>query len=67
MNTTLVQEITKVVNCDVKKLDSMWTEAKEAIAFAVMGNEYLNSHFANVKSSTGAKRSVTLGKLSIPD
>ncbi len=68
LNKTLVSEIKEnIVGAEVRLLDTKWTEAKEAIAFAVMGNEYLNNHFCNVKSSTGASKSVTLGKLSIPD
>lgn len=38
-------------------------DAKEAIAFAIMGNETLHHHFSNVKSATGAKRNVVLGMI----
>jgi anhydro-N-acetylmuramic acid kinase len=47
--------------------ESEWTKFKEAIAFAVIGNEYLNQHFANVPSATGSIKAVKLGKLCLPD
>lgn len=39
-------------------------DAKEAIAFAVLGNETIMGHFNNVPSVTGAKKKVILGKIS---
>lgn len=39
------------------------TDAKEAIAFVVLGYLTLNNRWGNVKSATGAKRSVILGKI----
>ena len=41
-------------------------ESKEAIAIAVLANEFLNGKNSNIKSVTGAKRECILGKLSIP-
>ncbi len=38
-------------------------DAKEAIAFAVLGNETNQSHFSNIKSATGAKADVILGQV----
>jgi anhydro-N-acetylmuramic acid kinase len=38
-------------------------EAKEAIAFAVLGYETLRERAANVMASTGARRAVTLGAI----
>ena len=29
------------------------SDAKEAVAFAILGNETLNHHYSNIKSSTG--------------
>ncbi|NLH63523.1 MAG: anhydro-N-acetylmuramic acid kinase [Erysipelotrichaceae bacterium] len=37
------------------------SDAKEAIAFAVLGNETLHGHYANMKSATGASQNVVLG------
>ena len=39
------------------------SDAKEAIAFAILGNETLHQHFSNVKSATGAKHNVVLGNI----
>ena len=41
----------------------MNSDAKEAIAFAVLGNETLHGHYANMKSATGASASVVLGNI----
>jgi anhydro-N-acetylmuramic acid kinase len=42
------------------------SEAKEAVAFAVMAFETWNRRPSNVPSATGAKRAAVLGKLSFP-
>ncbi len=39
------------------------SDAKEAIAFAILGNETMHQHFSNVKSATGASRNVVLGQI----
>lgn len=39
------------------------SDAKEALAFIIMGNETLNSSFSNVVSATGAKSKVILGNI----
>lgn len=67
-NTTLIEAIKhNLIHSELTIMDESLNDAKEAIAFALMGNEYLNHHYANIKSATGASRSVRLGKLSIPD
>jgi len=67
-NPTLIESIEhNLLHSQLKLMDESLNDAKEAIAFAIMGNEYLNEHFANIKSATGAERSVRMGKLSIPD
>ena len=67
-NPTLVRALEETLpGTEIRTLDSDWTKYKEAIAFAVIGNEYLNGHPANVPSATGARKAVTLGKLSLPD
>lgn len=38
-------------------------DAKEAIAFVVLGNETLHGGFSNVMSATGSKQSVVLGNI----
>lgn len=42
------------------------SEAKEAVAFAVLAFETWNRRPSNVPSATGAKRAVVLGKISYP-
>lgn len=39
------------------------SDAKEAIAFVILGNETLNNNFSNVPSATGAKEKVILGNI----
>jgi len=41
------------------------SDAKEAIAFAVLANETIHGNPGNVPSATGAERAVVLGKLAI--
>ncbi len=41
-------------------------DAKEAIAFAIMGNETLHGRPGNLPAATGARRAVPLGKISLP-
>ncbi len=41
-------------------------EAKEALAFAILGNETVLGRPANVPSATGAKHGVVLGKIVLP-
>ncbi|MDR1704379.1 MAG: anhydro-N-acetylmuramic acid kinase [Clostridiales bacterium] len=51
----------------VKKLDNFKTsDAKEAVAFAILGNEFLHGGANNMPLSTGAKRAVIMGKLTLP-
>lgn len=46
---------------DVEVSVHPFTDAKEAVAFAILGNEYLHDIPANVPSATGAEASVILG------
>ncbi|MEG2110009.1 MAG: anhydro-N-acetylmuramic acid kinase AnmK [Clostridium sp.] len=41
------------------------SDAKEAIAFTILGNETLNNNFSNVPSATGAKEKVILGQITM--
>lgn len=42
------------------------SDAKEAIAFAILGNEFLRQKPNNIPSTTGADRPVCMGKLALP-
>ncbi|MGL4109716.1 anhydro-N-acetylmuramic acid kinase AnmK [Clostridium sp. LP20] len=42
------------------------SDAKEAIAFAILGNETINGNCSNVPTATGAKESVILGNITLP-
>ena len=43
-----------------------FSDFKEAIWFALLGNEFAKGHFSNLPSVTGAKKKVSLGKISVP-
>ena len=57
-----VGEIEKIEVADPLECP-MFKTKEEAIAFAILGNETLNHHYSNVKSSTGANRYVILGQI----
>lgn len=65
-NPVLMQELKNylphinVISQEDLKLSS---DAKEAIAFAILGNQCIHSRPANVPSATGAKKSVILGQI----
>jgi anhydro-N-acetylmuramic acid kinase len=44
----------------------MPSQAKEAVAFALLAYQTWHRHPGNVPSATGAKHPVTLGKISFP-
>ncbi len=67
-NPTLMEAIKhNLIHAKLQIMGESLNDAKEAIAFALMGNEYLNDHFSNIKSATGAEQAVRMGKLSVPD
>lgn len=43
------------------------SDAKEAVAFVILGNETLHKQFSNVPSATGAKKRAILGKITYPN
>jgi anhydro-N-acetylmuramic acid kinase len=45
-------------------LDDRWSKAKEAVAFALLGDETLAGRPGNLPGATGARRPVVLGKIS---
>lgn len=42
------------------------SDAKEAIAFAILGNEFLRQQPNNVPAATGAQKAISMGKLALP-
>jgi anhydro-N-acetylmuramic acid kinase len=67
-NPTLLECIKNhLIHSELRTMEEDLNDAKEAIAFAILGNEYLHNHFSNMKSATGASKDVVLGKLSIPE
>ncbi|MBS4195998.1 anhydro-N-acetylmuramic acid kinase AnmK [Lederbergia citri] len=68
-NKTLLQMIREIMpNITVLTQEDIGfsSEAKEAIAFAILGNETMNGESANVPKATGAKRAVILGSITLP-
>lgn len=66
LKTMLQEELPhqKVVIQEEKGYSS---DAKEAIAFVILGNETLHQKFSNVPSATGAKEKVILGNITYPN
>ncbi|MHC5011041.1 MAG: anhydro-N-acetylmuramic acid kinase [Planctomycetota bacterium] len=48
-----------------RELEAPWPDAKEAVAFALLGDETLHGRPGNVPSATGATHEVVLGKISL--
>lgn len=68
-NKTLVEAIQKGLgNIKVYTQDEIGysSDAKEAIAFAIMGNETINGNCSNVPTATGAREYVILGNITLP-
>ncbi|MEY8768778.1 anhydro-N-acetylmuramic acid kinase AnmK [Francisella philomiragia] len=64
-NIFLIETIKKLIDVEVFTFENIGhsSDAKEAIAFAVLGNETLNNSYNNVPSATGAKNRVILGQV----
>lgn len=67
-NKTLMSSLEKGLNASVKPMEALGfsSDAKEAIAFALLGNEFLCGHPNNIPTATGARRQVSMGKLVFP-
>ncbi|MEX2103848.1 MAG: anhydro-N-acetylmuramic acid kinase [Bacilli bacterium] len=67
-NRTLMSMLRDQLKQRVTTMDE-WefsSDAKEAIAFTILGNEFLHGNTNNLPSATGASRNVVMGKLVLP-
>jgi len=60
----LIKKHLKDINLTTTSFYGLDVDAKEALAFVILANETLSSLPSNVKSATGAKKSVILGQIS---
>ena len=67
-NQMIMNLLAQYIKADVKDVNSLEFsgDAKEAIAFAILGNEFLCCRTNNIPNSTGSNRKVIMGKLSLP-
>jgi anhydro-N-acetylmuramic acid kinase len=67
-NEVIMMLLAKYINADIKDISSLdfSGDAKEAVAFAILGNEFLSGKTNNIPSSTGSDRKVIMGKLTLP-
>jgi anhydro-N-acetylmuramic acid kinase len=67
-NQALIGGLQSLLKQKVTTLDD-WnfsSDAKEAMAFAILGNEFIHGNTNNLPSATGASRAVVMGKLVYP-
>jgi len=62
----MIEERCKGIRIRTSDEFGIGVDAKEALAFAVLGNETLHGRPGNVPRATGASKPVILGKLSMP-
>lgn len=67
-NRTLMGELSRRLDVPVYSMETLGcnSDAKEGIAFAVLGNEFLCGRANNLPGATGADRRVIMGKLALP-
>ena len=66
-NPTLMRDIRRTLPIPVLVNEDLGfdSEAKEAVAFAILANECVHGESNNVPSVTGAKHPVVMGKISV--
>lgn len=66
-NKYIINSVKDILNVPVYTQDELGysSDAKEAIAFAVLGYLTLKGKYGNVKSATGAKKNAILGNISL--
>lgn len=67
-NEAILKGLKNNLDCSVATMEELdfSSDAKEAIAFAIMGNEFVNHRSNNLRAATGAKSKVVMGKLVYP-
>lgn len=65
-NPTLLAMLREALSIPVQVNEDLGldSDAKEAVAFAILANECVHQHFNNMPSVTGAKHPVVMGKIS---
>lgn len=69
-NKTLMRMLVEMLEgIEVKTQEDIGysSDAKEAIAFVILGNETMHKSFSNVPGATGASQKVILGNITYPD
>ena len=65
-NRTLIDRVrAHLPSVSIQTLDSAESDAKEALAFAILAHETICGRPSNVPGATGAKRAVVLGEIAI--
>ncbi|WP_221565381.1 anhydro-N-acetylmuramic acid kinase [Alkalihalobacillus sp. TS-13] len=67
-NQAIMAGLRQALSYKVSKMDDIAFagDAKEAIAFTILGNQFLHGETNNLPSATGASRNVLMGKLVLP-
>ncbi|QOR68789.1 anhydro-N-acetylmuramic acid kinase [Cytobacillus suaedae] len=67
-NTFIMEQLQKRLKQNVLSMEAInvSSDAKEAVAFAILGNEFIHGNTNNLPSATGAKRKTMMGKLVLP-
>ncbi|WP_353625846.1 anhydro-N-acetylmuramic acid kinase [Bacillus sp. JCM 19041] len=67
-NTFIMKQLKEKTRRPVNSMECLGfsSDAKEAVAFAILGNEFLRQQPNNTPSATGAKKAVSMGKMVLP-
>ncbi len=67
-NEAIMNGLRESLSYKVSKMDDIAFngDAKEAIAFTILGNQFLHGETNNLPSATGASKQVVMGKLALP-
>ncbi|MGM7701802.1 anhydro-N-acetylmuramic acid kinase [Pseudalkalibacillus sp. Hm43] len=67
-NETIMDGLKDALSYKVSKMDDIAFDgdAKEAIAFTILGNQFLHGETNNLPTATGASKQVVMGKMALP-